>query len=129
VARVATSPAKFFWDLSPDGSRIAYGQFDSRTDDHLTILTLNDRTTRVVPLAEWTTLNSLSWSADGTALFVTTSRREGSEILHATLDGKVDVLREDTGRWFANPRPSHDGRLLAFGVRTTDSNVWLIERK
>ncbi len=129
VARVSTSPARFFWDLSPDGSRVAYGEFHSRTGEHITILTLSNGTTREVPLTTWTTLNSLSWSADGRNLFVTTARRDGSDLLHVALDGKVDALREDKGRWFANPRPSPDGRLLAFSVRTTDSNVWLIETK
>jgi hypothetical protein len=49
--------------------------------------------------------------------------------LRVTLDGKVNLLREEKGRWFANPVPSPDRRFLAFGVRTTDSNVWLIETK
>jgi eukaryotic-like serine/threonine-protein kinase len=129
AARVSTTPAKFFWDVSPDGSRLAYAEFQSGTNDHITILSLKDRTTREVTLKEWTSLNSLSWSADGLNLFVTTSRREGGDLLRVTLNGDVKLLRQETGRWFANPRPSPDGRLLAFGVTTTDSNVWLIETK
>jgi serine/threonine protein kinase len=129
AARVPATPARFYWNLSPDGSRVAYGEFRSEATDRITILSLNDRTAREVPLSGWTALNSVSWDADGRYLFATTSRRGGSDLLRVSLDGKVILLREEKGRWFANPVPSPDRRLLAFGVQTTDSNVWLIETK
>ena len=129
ASRLQITPAKLFWDLAPDGSRIAYGEFKSSPDDRVIIRTLQGAITREVPVTGWTTLNSLSWSADGRDLFVTTLRREGSDLLRVTPDGNVVALRQETGRWFASPRPSHNGRLLAFAVRTTDSNVWLIEAK
>jgi len=129
VARLQASPSKFFWDLSPDGLRIAYGQYGSRSGEHVTILSLSDHTNREVPLNPWTNLSSVSWSAAGRDLFITTSRREGSDLLHVPLDGKVDVLRQLTGRWFGISRPSPDDAQLAFGLRTLDSNVWLIETK
>jgi Tol biopolymer transport system component len=129
VARVHTSPSRFFWGLSPDGSQLAYGEFRNMANDHVSLLDVKNRETHEVPLADRTALSSLSWSADGRYLFVTTTRREGSDLLHVSLDGKVDLLREETGRWLADPRPSPDGRLLALSVRTTDSNVWLLETK
>jgi Tol biopolymer transport system component len=129
TVRLQAAPARFFWDLSPDGSSIAYGEYGSRPGDHITIMTLRDHATREVPLNPWTNLNSVSWSAAGRHLFVTTSKREGSDLLHVALDGKVDVLRQLTGRWFGISRPSPDDRILAFGLRTLDSNVWLIETK
>ena len=122
-------PAKFFWDLSPDGSQLAYGEFKSEENDSITILTLKDGKTRRLQLVGESTLTSLSWAAGQGGLFVTTKRREGSDLLHVALDGKITVLREDTGRVFVSPRPSPNGRFLAFAVRTTDSNVWLVERK
>jgi Tol biopolymer transport system component len=129
VARLQASPSKFFWDLSPDGLRVAYGEYGSRSDEHVTILNLNDHTTRDVSLGPWTNLSSVSWSAAGRHLFITTSKREGSDLLHVDLEGKVDVLRQLTGRWFGTSRQSPDEHLLAFGLRTLDSNVWLIETK
>jgi Tol biopolymer transport system component len=129
VARLQTPPSKFFWDLSPDGMKLAYGDYGSRSSEHITILNLNDRSTREVSLNSWTNLNSISWSAAGQHLFITTSKREGSDLLHVGLDGKVDVLSQLTGRWFGISRPSPDDHLLAFGLRTLDSNVWLIETK
>jgi len=128
AARVRAAPARFFWDLSPDGSRLAYGEFRSEKDS-ITILTLKDRTIRQLQLAGQSNLSSISWTAGGRGLFATTKRREGSDLLHVSLDGNVTVLREETGRVFVNLRPSPDGRLLSFGVRTTDSNVWLLELK
>jgi hypothetical protein len=127
---VSASPARFFWDLSPDGSRIAYGEFRSSDDDDITILTLKDRGMRQVVLNGTTNLSSLSWSRpEGRDLFVTTERVDGSDLLRVTFSGNVIPLSQETGRWFSNPRPSPDGRFLAIGVRTTDSNVWLIEIK
>jgi WD40-like Beta Propeller Repeat len=125
--RVKTSPSKFFWDLSPDGLRIAYGEFRSTNAERIVISTLGDRTARELPLGSWTNLSSVVWSAAGNDLFVTTLKREGSDLLHVALNGKVDVLSQQKGKWFGTPRPSPNGRLLTFGLRTLDSNVWLIE--
>ncbi len=129
ATRVQTSPSKFFWDLSPDGLRIAYGEFRSTAAEYLTIFALKDRITREIALGARTNLSSVAWSAGGQDLFVTTLKREGSELLHVGLDGKVDVLSETMGLWFFNPRPSPNDRFLAFALRTVDSNVWLIEAK
>ena len=129
AARVRALPAKFFWDLSPDGSQVAYGEFKSEENDSIMILTLKDGTARQLQLVGQSTLSSLSWAARGRGLFITTKRREGSDLLHVGLDGKITVLREETGRVFVSPRPSPNGRFLAFAERTTDSNVWLLETK
>jgi Tol biopolymer transport system component len=126
---VSAVPGKFFWDLSPDGTQLAYGEFKSEENDSITILTLKDGQTRQLQFMGLSTLTSVSWAAGGRGLFVTTKRREGSDLLHISLDGKVTVLREETGRVFVSPRPSPNGRSLAFAVRTTDSNVWLLETK
>jgi Tol biopolymer transport system component len=128
AARVRDLPAKFFWDLSPDGSQLAYGEFKSEEDDSVVIMTLKDGKARQVQLLGQSNLSSLAWAARGRGLFATTQRREGSDLLYVGLDGKVTILRQDTGRVFMSPRPSADGRSLAFAVQTTDSNVWLLER-
>jgi Tol biopolymer transport system component len=129
AARVHASPAKFFWDVSPDGSQLAYGEFKSEENDSIVILTLKDGRARQLQLVGQSNLSSLSWAAGGRGLFVTTKRREGSDLLYIGLDGSLSVLRQDTGRVFVTPRPSANGRFLAYAVRTTDSNVWLLERK
>src|SRR5262249_46218846 len=122
-------PAKFFWDLSPDGSQLAFGEFKSEENDFITLLTLRDGKMRRLQLVGQSALSSVSWAAGGRGLFATTKRREGSDLLHIGLDGKITMLREETGRVFVSPRPSPNGRHLAYAVRTTDSNVWLLETK
>lgn len=129
VHRVGAAPSKFFWDLSPDGSRLAYGEF-SLKDDGITVFSLKDQRTRIVPGTKRPRLSSLSWSIDEQSLFVTTSLAEGSDLLHVPLEGKAVPLRQrQPGRWISNPRPSPDGLHLAYDVQTIDSNVWLIEPK
>ena len=107
AARVRASPPRFFWDLSPDGSRVAYGEFRSEENDSVTILTLKDRTTRQVQLAGRSTLTSLSWAAGGRDLFVTTKRREGSDLLHVALDGTVTVPRRASIQIDTDPAAEH----------------------
>jgi Tol biopolymer transport system component len=129
AARLRIPPSTLFWDISPDGSRLAYGESRSSPMDHVSVLSLKDQASRDIPLNAETNLSSISWSADGRDLFIATFKREGSDLLHVSSDGKVDVLSQVTGRWFGPPRPSPDDRFLAFGLRTVDSNVWLIETK
>jgi Tol biopolymer transport system component len=129
AARVDASPSRFFWDVSTDGSQLAYGEFKTAATDHITVTSLKDHTTREIPVVGRTSLSSVAWSTDGRALFLATTRREGSDLLRVALNGKVDTLQEQTGKWFASLQPSPNGRLLAFSVRTTDSNVWLLETK
>jgi len=69
---------------------------------------------------------TLAWSADGRSLFVTNFAPEGSSLLHVTLDGKYRVLYKGA-KEVELPRPSPDGRALAFGEVVSASNVWLIE--
>jgi Tol biopolymer transport system component len=128
-ARLPASPEDFFWDVAPDGSRIVYGEFSWGGEGYLTVLTIADGSTKKIPLPGQTNLNSVSWSPDKQAFFLTTLRREGSALLGATETGKVDVLLDQNGHWMLNPRLSPDKRLLAFAVSATDSNVWLIETR
>ena len=69
-------------------------------------------------------IESLSWAADGNAVFV------GSAyfIARITMEGKTRVLL-DPGRkkWLGTPCPSPDGRYLAFSQQTFESNLWLLE--
>jgi hypothetical protein len=61
-------------------------------------------------------------------MYVVSARRNGSTLIRVGMNGNVTTLRSDTGRWLIHPRPSPDGRRLAFGATTVDSKVWLVER-
>jgi Tol biopolymer transport system component len=73
----------------------------------------------------------MAWAADGTAFFVTSVLPDAElrfNLLYVTLDGKVKRLLRSTRRqWMINPLPSPNGKYLAFGAQTVDSNVWMLE--
>jgi hypothetical protein len=128
VYRVHTVASKFFWDLSPDGLQLAYGEFSFKSDG-ITVFSLEDG--RMIPVSGTpkARLSSLSWSIEGQNLFVTTSSAQESILWRVPLQGQAELLRKQTGRWISNPRPSPDGLHLAYDVQTVDSNVWLIQPK
>jgi len=121
----ASNPNTLSWDLSPDGSRIAYAEGTWRSAS-IHIRELRENTTRDISLKGITELSTLSWSADGKSLFATTFALTGSSLFHVTLDGKYRVLYKGA-KEVEGARPSPDGRYLAFGDVVSASNVWLVE--
>jgi len=126
IFRIQTEyPDGVSWDLSPDGSRIAYAEFNwSSASIH--IRELGQPITRDIPLPSLAGLSTLTWSADGKSLFFTTFAVTGSSLFHVTLDGRYRLLYKGAKEVEA-PRASPDGRYLAFGDVVSASNVWLIE--
>jgi len=121
----AEYPDGVSWDLSPDGSRIAYAE-QNWTSASIHIRELGQRITRDIPLPGLAGLSTLAWSADGKSLFFTTFVVAGSSLFHVTLDGRYRLLYRGAKEVEA-PRASPDGRYLAFGDVVSASNVWLIE--
>jgi hypothetical protein len=118
-------PADLAWDLTPNGSRIAYSEYELRSAS-IHILDLQSRATHEVQLQGWVELTSLAWSADGQSLFVTSFSPAGGSLLHVTLDGRVAVLFK-AAKDVELPSPSPDGRSLAFSEIVSAANVWLLE--
>jgi Tol biopolymer transport system component len=126
VFRIEASDANAIaWDLSPDGSRIAYAEFSWRSAS-IHVRELRANTTRDIPLKDMTELSTLSWSADGKSFFATTFALTGSSLFHVTFDGKYRALYKGA-KEVEGARPSPDGRYLAFGDVVSASNVWLVE--
>jgi hypothetical protein len=118
-------PNALSWDLSPDGSRIAYAELTWRSAS-IHVRELRANATRDIPLKGVTELSTLSWSADGKSLFATTFALTGSSLFHVTLDGEYRVLYKGA-KEVEGAKPSPDGRYLAFGDVVSASNVWLVE--
>lgn len=118
------NPNNVFWDLSPDGSRVAYIERGTAPVIHLRELKQN--MTRDFSLPQWPELLSLGWSADSGSLFATNFAPTGSSLLHISLGGKVTLLYKSP-KDAELPKASPDGRYLAFGAVESSSNVWLIE--
>lgn len=124
--RLQTDGAHASWDLSPDGTRIAVGRLEA-DEGSIRVVDLSGDLVREVSVQGWTYLDSVAWTAEGEALYVTSWGSKGSTLLRLDLDGNVTVLHQISD-WIDRPTPSPDGRYLAFAKTATDSNVWLIER-
>jgi Tol biopolymer transport system component len=114
-----------FWDLSPDGKRIAFGQ----TEVHrglLHILPLDGGSAMDVTAKGWANFSSVGWSADGRQLFVSKGSSSGDSLLRVSLNGDAEVLHK-AGMWIEHPVASPDGRQLAWGEVSSNSNAWIIE--
>jgi Tol biopolymer transport system component len=123
--RIATkNPNNVYWDLSPDGSRVAYG--DRGAPPVIHVRELKQAATRDISIPQWPELLTVGWSADGGSLFATNFAPTGSSLLHISLDGKVDLLYK-SAKDAELPKASPDGHYLAFGAVESSSNVWLIE--
>jgi dipeptidyl aminopeptidase/acylaminoacyl peptidase len=125
VFRIAVNdPDDVFWDLSRDGSRIAYG--NRSVYSLIRVRELSNGTARDISVRRWPELVSISWSADGKGLFAADYAPRGSSLLHITLDGKVRVLYKGVEP-IELLKASRDGRYLAFGEVVSSANIWLIE--
>jgi hypothetical protein len=75
----------------------------------------------------WKSLDSLAWTADGKALFVSNHTQDGSVLLHVSLQGNSQVLWKQEGGVGTFGIPSPDGRHLAIMGWTLNSNIWMME--
>jgi eukaryotic-like serine/threonine-protein kinase len=117
----------FGWGISPDGSQLAVVHYSHK--DRVEIFRLSDRTWHEIAVdSGWGLYQSIAWAADGKGFFLTTWLPESFNLVHVTLSGKVQLLLSNAHRqWMYGPRPSPDGKHLAFMAQTWDSNVWLLE--
>lgn len=113
----------FGWAISPGGDSLAVA-----LKGVVQVIDLHSRKSRDIPLPNTWVSQSLAWAADGKALFATILSPTGFLLVRVDLAGGTKVLR-DGGRasWMNGIVPSPDGKHLAFGAQTWDSNVWLIE--
>jgi len=117
------------WDLSPDGSRLAFTQYDDR-EGRIQILPLAGGEVREVNVRGWHGLTNPFWAADGRGLFVSAGAGLGATLLYVDLEGRGQVIwrqRFSVINYSARGIPSPDGRYLAVLAFSTDSNVWSLE--
>jgi Tol biopolymer transport system component len=125
-ARFWRALSDIFWDLSPDGSRIAFGMCEPH-GGHIRVLDLTSREESEVTVKELACLTSATWSRDGKSLFVTNSASRGDSILRVALNGQTQLLYKSPVIGLERPVPSPDGRYLAYSQVNSTSNVWMIE--
>jgi len=119
LARVG-APLPRSWDLSPNGQWIAFVGGGS-----IRLLPLAGQPPREISLDGRSDLQCVAWAADGNALFATAWASKDPPLLRVSLDGEVKLLHKGLFH-VENPVPSPDGRHLAFGENTMESNVWVV---
>jgi len=126
VARIGVERSRpYFWDLSPDGRRIAFGTCDEASS-RIRIVTLSGEALREISVKGWTNLGSVSWAIDGNTFFAAAWASKGSSLLRISPDGEAQTLYRSSFH-VENPVASPDGRKLAFGEVFADANVWLLD--
>jgi eukaryotic-like serine/threonine-protein kinase len=127
VTRIATRSAlPYNWNLSPDGSWIAL-QFP-RGENRVRLLPLAGGAPRdLVVNASSDVPVGPDWAPDGKGFYVGSSSPRGATLLYIDVKGQPSVVWEQKGSFLTWGVPSPDGRHLAIGGFTMDSNVWMIE--
>ncbi|MFL6463582.1 MAG: hypothetical protein ACJ73N_04140, partial [Bryobacteraceae bacterium] len=135
ILRIPLDPhQRFSWTLAPDGSRVAWIRSDAPDATiHVVPVPLQARQSgpenreHEVLLKGLSQLHALNWSPEGEGWYVTTHLPASWAILHATLEGRTQVLWQGTGEYAPEAWPSPDHRHLAFSQQEQDSNVWMLK--
>jgi hypothetical protein len=120
----AAIPYGAYWDLSPDGSRIAFGEPNGGCE--IRILSLTGVVDRTLAAKGRTGCVAVAWPQRGDGLFVETYTDVKSTLLRVSWDGDAKPLRTSL-KWFRHFGESPDGKYLAFTDVIGDSNAWMIE--
>ncbi len=119
-------PESVSWDLSPDGSRIAYTESDDQ-EGRIHFVSLAGGALPNLVVRSCYGFSALAWAADSKGLFVTSTGVNATRIFYVDLQGHAYPLWEHQGSWISCPVPSPDGRHLAILGPTGDSNAWMLE--
>jgi serine/threonine protein kinase len=127
LVRFALDPNEngWFWDLSPDGTRVAATRSPAGP---IYILSVHGEPIREIKVNGWSNLQEFSWAADGRGLFLVVGVPGKHVLLHVDLQGNARVLWENagaSGETLALPSP--DGRHLAIQSWVTNGNLWMME--
>jgi Tol biopolymer transport system component len=120
----ADATTYYHWDLSPDGTRVALLK---HREGRVQILSLIGETPQDITVKGWNILTSVTWTADGKGLLVSSHGEQGADMLHVDLQGNARLLWEHPGGIDIYGVPSPDGRHLAMRGWNVDSNLWLME--
>jgi eukaryotic-like serine/threonine-protein kinase len=115
----------FNWMPSPDGSRLAFCEFNTM-EGRIQLPSLRGEPERDIVVKGWAGFNSVDWAVDGRSLFVSSQSPTSTTLLHVDLEGHATPLWDQRGAQpYAIAAPN--GRELAIAGMTSGSNVWMIE--
>jgi eukaryotic-like serine/threonine-protein kinase len=127
LKRFDTDPGRnldYFWDLSPEGTRLA---LLNSTDPTILILSLAGQPTREIALNGWHGLGYTSWTPDGKRLIVGSQDNRSATLLSVGIDGDVHPLWEQDGAFGISGIPSPDGHHIAIWLSTKNKNFWIAD--
>jgi Tol biopolymer transport system component len=127
-AQIDGSSVWSLWSLSPDASHLAVLTL-AKQGPAILIISVADGSLKTLLLdPSIGKPQSISWSADGMGFLLTCFLADSFNLVHITSIGKVHtLLRTDRKQWITSPLPSPDGKYLAFGSQSWDSNLWIIQ--
>ena len=115
---------KLHWDLSPDGTHIAY----TRTpQEPIEILSLHGAAKQSFRVKGWDNLESLDWDANGQGFFIADGVHGGMALLQVDLQGNAKLVWNYQGGAALWARPSPDSRRLMISEYRIDGNIWTLE--
>ena len=114
------------WSLSFDGKKIA--MLSEAAVDRIEILDLEAGTKSGVEVRNWS-VQSAAWAPDNQHIYISGLSADRFRIALLSLDGNVKNLISPlpSQGWVTDPRPSPDGRYLAFFLRRYESNAVMLE--
>ena len=119
-------PRRLAWGISPDGSHVAIASPD-QLKGQIRILGLVNGSESSIAYPQQYYLGTLAWAPDGGALF-SAGQTDEYMLFRFGLDGSLKILlNRGRSQWLSFAYPSPDGRHLAFGQQTFETNAWLLE--
>lgn len=95
---------EYFWDLTRDGSHLAFAQNVSGSKSRIQILPTSGGGAREVIIPREILMTSLDWAIDGRGFFVGSSRQWSVVLFFVDMDGRTDVLWKRETLYGAGPR-------------------------
>lgn len=129
VGELETGAPDVAWLQSHDGSGVAAVLFHDDPGKIKVASLVNRPLEEISCGANLGHLDGVAWAADDKGFFVTSVMGGVSGVSYVTMNGKVTPLfRSDSFvPYLRNPRPSPDGKHIAFAGQSWDGNVWIAE--
>jgi len=127
VTRIATKALSLYnWDLSPDGSQLV--MLFPAGGNRVRLLPLGGGQPRDLIVKGWPVLtDGPYWAPDAKGFYVAGPSAKGATLLYVDLKANATAIWEQTHGSVTWAIPSPDGRRLAIGGQTVESNVWMLE--
>ena len=136
LARIDADPnADYGWDLSPDGTEIAYIKRVPRSDGKIFssegpihVLSLNGALPREIQVKGMNEFREyVDWAANGKGLILAHPTETDAELIYVDMAGNANVLWRQKGAAAVRGVSSPDGRHLAILCGGAYNNVWMME--